>query len=321
MPSATPAHCLHTWPQPSSAITVSEAADARSRHEARADALTADHRERKARGEKHPIEDFLHTYYPFTPAQLRRWHPGWDVAYPEDADLPLAGTADVRDDGSRRWYRTENGSRSANVEEFIAARGDAIAWIERLLRSSAMAQKPLNLSCFGLHEWAMVYRLGPGEKRHESLPLRLGQAATNRVVEESNLVCTHFDAFRFFTPNAVPLNASAPTRDTQHSRENPACLHAGMDLYKWAMKLVPLVPSTLVLDCFEHAREIRILDMEASPYDCRSLGYAVVPIETSEGRKEYVERQRRHAERSEQLRARILSVLEPLSDLLPKVGL
>ena len=45
-------------------------------HQARADALTAEHRERAARGEKHPVWDFLFTYYSYKPAQLRRWHPG-----------------------------------------------------------------------------------------------------------------------------------------------------------------------------------------------------------------------------------------------------
>ena len=45
-------------------------------HVARADALTAEHRERAARGEKHPVWDFLFTYYSYAPAQLRRWHPG-----------------------------------------------------------------------------------------------------------------------------------------------------------------------------------------------------------------------------------------------------
>ena len=37
----------------------------------------------------------------------------------------------------------------------------------------------------------------------------------------------------------------------------------------------PLLPSDLVLDCFEHARATRVLDMEASPYDVRDLGYGV----------------------------------------------
>lgn len=49
--------------------------------------------------------------------------------------------------------------------------------------------------------------------------------------------------------------------------------HAGnMDLYKWAYKLSPLVPSELVADCFALAREIRTLDMRASPYDLADPG-------------------------------------------------
>src|SRR5699024_12583764 len=87
-------------------------------------------------------------------------------------------------------------------------------------------------------------------------------------------------------------NASRPTRAAQVDNDNPACLHVGMDLYKWAMKLTPLVPSSLVLDCFEHARQTRVLDMEASPYDVRPLGYGVVAIETPAGKAEDVRRQR-----------------------------
>src|SRR5699024_865940 len=82
-------------------------------------------------------------------------------------------------------------------------------------------------------------------------------AETDAVVEREKLVCSHFDAFRFFTPSAAPRNASRPTRAAQVDNDNPACLHVGMDLYKWAMKLTPLVPSSLVLDCFEHARQTR----------------------------------------------------------------
>lgn len=45
------------------------------------------------------------------------------------------------------------------------------------------------------------------------------------------------------------------------------------DLYKWAYKLSPLVPSELVADCFALARKIRTLDVRASPYDLADLGY------------------------------------------------
>jgi hypothetical protein len=84
-----------------------------------------------------------------------------------------------------------------------------------------------------------------------------------------------------------------------------------MDVYKWAFKLTPLVPSDLVADAFDLAREIRVLDMEASPYDLRELGYDPVPIETPEGKTAYLERQRDFATRSNALRLRLLAVLEP----------
>lgn len=42
-------------------LSAAEATAARRAHEARADALTAAHRERRARGEKHAVEDFLFT--------------------------------------------------------------------------------------------------------------------------------------------------------------------------------------------------------------------------------------------------------------------
>ena len=66
-----------------------------------------------------------------------------------------------------------------------------------------------------------------------------------------------------------------------------------MDVYKWAYKMIPVVPSELLLDCFELARSIRELDMRASPYDLSELGYPPVAIETAEGKAEYVAAQRR----------------------------
>ncbi len=79
-----------------------------------------------------------------------------------------------------------------------------------------------------------------------------------------------------------------------------------MDVYKWAMKLGPLVPGELLLDTFELARDIRLLDMQASPYDMRPWGAEPVRIETPDGKAEYVRRQRAFAERSNALRARVL---------------
>src|SRR5438045_5789734 len=52
----------------------------RAEHEIRVRTWTDPHQARVSRGEKHPVYDFLFSYYAFRPAWLRRWHPGPDVA-------------------------------------------------------------------------------------------------------------------------------------------------------------------------------------------------------------------------------------------------
>ena len=268
-------------------------------HAERADALTAEHRARQARREKHPVHDFLFTYYGYKPGQLRRWHPGAGVVL-EDAP-ERAGW---------RWYSPapapdDAGSGSDAVMPDAAAFAADKPELARLVLAmlARTAARPGQFGCFGLHEWAMVYRTP--EHRH-AVPLRLGQAGTDAVVEQGELRCTHIDAYRFFTPEAAPRNRLVPTRETQPVMEQPGCLHAGMDMYKWAMKLGPLVPGELLLDAFELARDIRVLDMEAAPYDLSDWGVEPVRIETAEGKAEYVRRQRDFAERGNVLRRRIL---------------
>jgi hypothetical protein len=158
----------------------------------------------------------------------------------------------------------------------------------------------------------MVYRERAGEHRH-ALPLRLGESGTDAVVEAHRIRCTHIDAYRFFTPDAVARNTVQPTRETQVAMEQPGCLHANMDLYKWALKLGPLVPGDLLLDCFALAAEIRRTDMQASPYDVSRFGLEPVAIETPEGKAEYVRRQRGFAARSAVLRERLVDVAAGVS--------
>src|SRR5207248_3119835 len=110
--------------------------------------------------------------------------------------------------------------------------------------------------------------------------LRLGHRGTDDVVESMQIRCSHHDAFRFFTAAALPRNAVQPRREDQISLEQPGCLHANMDLFKWAYKLDPFVPAELVADCFDLAVRVRELDMRASPYDLSGLGYTPVAIET-----------------------------------------
>jgi hypothetical protein len=239
-------------------------------HEQRVDALLRDHLRRRQEGAKHPVEDFLFTYYSYRPAQLRKWRPDTSTVRPE--------------------------------------RRHTVGWIRDLL--AATAQRPPHLGCFGLHEWAMVYRLGQREIRHTAWPLRLPQAEIAALLEARQLRCSHFDAFRFFTPPARPLNLLQPTREAQHENEQPGCLHANMDLYKWSYKLAPIVGSGTVVDCFELARDIRTLDMRASPYDLADLGYEPVRVETAEGRAEYAAAQRAFADRAAPLRRRLIDIVD-----------
>ncbi|MEV4265597.1 3-methyladenine DNA glycosylase [Kribbella sp. NPDC049584] len=265
-------------------------------HAARVDALVAGHLERRQRRESHPVEDFLFTYYSTRPNQLRIWHPG-----------PGVRLLDAAEYADRRGYVVDGGTASLDPAE-ITRRADNITWIRRLLVSTLDRQP--QFGCFGLHEWAMVYRTS--DVRHEKWPLRLGAKGTDQVVESHKVACSHFDAFRFFTTSARPLNVLQPTRESQPALEQGGCLHANMDLYKWAAKLMPFTPSSLLLDCFELARDIRTLDMQASPYDLAPLGYAPVRIETPEGKAEYTAAQRAFADRARPLRRQLVTLCDAL---------
>ena len=91
---------------------------------------------------------------------------------------------------------------------------------------------------------------------------------------------------------ATALVILLSVRYLQVENEQPGCLHANMDVYHWAYKLSPLVPSEVIADCFAFAREVRTLDMRASPYDLTSLDLEPLQIETPEGRAEYIRHQR-----------------------------
>lgn len=264
-------------------------------HVARVSAWTQPYLDRRSRGVAHPVDDFLWTYYSHRPKALLAWHPGLGVTLTGD----VSGLAAVRG-----WMVT--GTMARIEPALFARRADQVREIRDLLL--ATAGRPPALACFGLHEWAMVYRLPAGARRHEAYPLRLGQADTDEVVRTSRIICTHFDAFRFFTPDAMSLNGCHPTRATAPSREQAGCLHATMDLYKHAYGLGPAVPGDLLLACFDLARQVRQLDMAASPYDLRSLGIDPVPIETPWGRAEYAARQRQFSLAAEPLRRRLLAI-------------
>ncbi len=287
-------------------------------HQARVDPWLQPHLTRRRENVAHPVEDFLFTYYSQRPAALRRWHPGFGVGLRgEEAVAEYAGLKGYGVVSSSTAGATGSTARDGDVvavtREHVVSQRPLLTALRTLL--SATARRPAQLGCFGLHEWAMVYRQPQDDVRHAAWPLRLGAAGTDEVVESHRISCSHFDAFRFFTPAARPRNTLSPARDDRAAFEQPGCLHAGMDLYKHAFRLTPLVCSDLVADCFELAREIRVLDMRASPYDLSALGYSPVRIETVEGKQEYVAAQRAFAERGAPLRARLLAEVERLLEV------
>lgn len=268
-----------------------------SDHTARVAPWIEPHLARSSRGESHPVYDFLFEYYGYRPSLLRRWQPGLGVA--------LAGNS-AEKFLSRTGYARLTGGIGLDPGAIPDKRRATAAWIRDLL--TAITNRPPAFGCSGLHEWAMVFQ-NP-ERRHPTLPLRLGTQATDAVTASLPIRCTHFDAFRFFTDAARPLNRFEPTRPTVPVHEQSGCLHTNMDLYKWAAKLSPFLPSELTADCFALARSIREVDMRASPYDLSAFGFAPIPIETPVGRAEYETYQRHFANEAALLRQRLINVCD-----------
>lgn len=233
-------------------------------------------------------------YYSFRPAHLLRWSPG--------ANLLLEGAAPY-DTGWSEFAATPEGALLLG-SALPVQRRPYLDWAVQYLEATGAAEP--SFGCFGLHEWAMVYR--DPNVRHSQVPLRLTREETDAVVESQPLRCTHFDAFRFFTPQAVPLNRFPLARATTVARDQPGCIHVAMDLYRFAYKLGPFCPSALLADAFDLARRAREVDMRASPYDLRKFGFEPIPIETRAGREEYVECQRDLSRHAQSVRDRLLIV-------------
>ena len=160
---------------------------------------------RRSAGRKHPVEDFLFTYYTQKPGQLLRWHPGAGVVLTGEGAAARSGWKHYRtlDDGELAAVGLPSGTVAVTFDRsaFLADRHEAVAFAGIILRGTAA--RPAQFGCFGLHEWAMVYRQDKFDLRHEYLQLRLGSAGTDKVVEDNRIRCSHFDAFRFYTPDAM----------------------------------------------------------------------------------------------------------------------
>jgi hypothetical protein len=257
---------------------------------------------RVSRQRKHPVYDFLFEYYAYRPSYLMRWSPGVGVR--------LEGACEDDLDW-RPWFRPCDGGWVLPAAEFPQRRLPFLRWAIDYLETTG--EREPSFGCFGLHEWAMVYR--EEQVRHDRVPLRLTRAETDAAVEAAPLRCTHYDAFRFFTPAAVPRNRVALRREVTADHDQPGCLHVTMDLYKWAFVIAPYSAAEVVADAFELAVATRELDMRASPYDLTEFGFKPIPIESREGREEYAEAQRELYHRARPVRERLLAEYRRLEGL------
>ncbi|TVQ64712.1 MAG: 3-methyladenine DNA glycosylase [Balneolaceae bacterium] len=262
-------------------------------HIARIAAVTDPWLEKRSRQQKDPVLDFLFEYYPFRVSHIKRWSPGIGVKLEHSGTHPLPAGIELTVDGDVAYLDPLN---------LTEKRIRSFRWILELLEQSAR-RKP-HFGCFGMHEWAMVYRAQ--EIRHDQIPLRLPADEIARFVESRPLLCTHYDAYRFFTEPAQPMNRHSLNRNSFTDMEQSGCIHTNMDLYKWTFKLSPWIESELIADTFLNAVEARRTDMRASPYDARAFGLEPIPIETEEGRREYLKKQMEIHDRSAPLRKRLI---------------
>lgn len=253
--------------------------------------------------QKDPVLDFLFEYYAFRPSHLKRWSPGLGVQLERTSNENLPEISELKVSENRAFI-------DSNL--IPQKRLSSLEWILSLLRKTSQ-NKPF-FGCFGMHEWAMVYKAN--SIRHENLPLRLSMEEISNFVDSRPLLCTHFDAFRFFTKPAQPLNKHTLSRENFDEMEQPGCLHTNMDLYKWAFKLYPWISSEILREAFFNAVETRKVDMQASPYDVTEIGLPPIKIETEAGRKTYLNEQTKIFERSIPIRKKIITQYEKAIDAL-----
>jgi hypothetical protein len=253
--------------------------------------------ERRSRHESHPVDDFLFEYYPISTNKLLNWHPGFGFA--------LEATETESEEFPSGSYEFANNIIQIRPE-WLAKNQEAVTSLTDFLAKTQ--GRSIRSGCFGLHEWAMV--LGTEDVRHEKWPLRLSQEEIRATIDEVGLRCTHFDAFRFFTPIAALLNPLQLTRIDQYDVEQPGCLHANMDLYKHAQRFAPIVGSEIVRSAFALAKDIRTVDMQTAPYDLLDLGVIPIPVETPEGRSKFAELQLGFAQRAQTLRTELIASLK-----------
>ncbi|TNE68598.1 3-methyladenine DNA glycosylase [bacterium] len=279
-------------------LNASEFYERKLAHENRVKERLSLYLDKREAGAKHPAIDFLFDYYSFRPGLLERFSAGFDVKLDKDCkEIP-----------NESLFVDTGDSWMMDLRQFPSHRFHSLLWLIDMLEKT-QEHEP-QFGCLGMHEWAMVYK-EETDKRHK-LPLRLSPEATQRFVESRPIRCTHYDAFRFFTQPAKPLNAYQLTKPEMPEMEQGGCIHTNMDVYRWAFKFYPWIDSETIWEAFDLAWNARWIDMKASPYDVSGLGEINIPIETKEGAEEYVREQKKLYQQGVLIRRQLIEKLKKL---------
>lgn len=255
----------------------------------------------------HPIYNFLHTYYRYSPEILMNYSPGIGIIV---NGINLNNIPDL----IRPYFIEVNHGVTISVNLLASDHKKRTKLYDNYQLMLQTSLRQPHFGCFGYHEWAMLYSgSSPGSvplaKHQPHLEWRVNQSVIDEIVSSNNLKCTHFDAWRFFHPDAKSLNSiPVMSRSSQIDHDQPGCIHVAMDLFKYAYSLYPFISSDSLRSCLEIAIEARLIDMRASPYDVS--GYDVckqpIPVETMEGKREYIAAQEDLYKKSQQVRLDLL---------------
>ena len=240
--------------------------------------------------DKHPIYNFIFNYYRFRPHRtIERYSPGLDFGLKNESDddeslyLP-----------SSKYLSMNDGC--TEIDPVKSLNEKSVTRIRNLHTLLEIVQRrPPNFSCFGVHEFAMLYS-GARHSYYQKnvLKLRMTQREIDSIVERAPITCTHFDATRHFPETIASRVKTSPSLRTKN--EQAGCVHTNLDLFKYALRLFPFASSELVADALELAIRARELDMRASPYDLSSVDvtelrydFDLTPIliETESGRTKF----------------------------------
>ena len=239
-------------------LTQSEWLPLAQAHRSRADGFTAAHRERARRGETHPVWDF--------PVQLLQPAPAPTEGLPSRVRHGAGRPRRPRVPEPKRLRRRRRG---VHGEPGLPARPRRDAAFRRgVVEVDGISAASVRV----LRDARVGHGLPRRRSASRGVPLRLGAAGTDAVLESIPLRCSHVDAYRFFTrPPSPATRAPHPCHPGPVGSSPAVCTRTWIST-RWSHKLGPLVDSGLLMDCLDLAATARELDMRASPTICASTG-------------------------------------------------